>query len=151
MSWIEQEHQSRQRLPVTQARALERDKTKEEELPRIADEAERGMKPVEPIKFQPVHSPGLFEAEFAMREVWSEGGVGKDVIFHFWPWGLHTADVSGKARPAFKKGFAETLKQVFEKHYVSVEIRDDRDMGAYFVRLRGVGGQQFWFKLAVNA
>ena len=151
MSWIEQEHASRQRLPVTQERALELDKTKEEEHPRLVQEAERGMKPVEPIKFQPVHSPGIFEAEFAMRQLVSDGGIGRDVIFHFWPWGLHSADKTGAPRPGFKKGFREMLEQVFKKHYTQVEIRDDRDMGSYFVRLRGAGGAQFWFQIAVKA
>ncbi len=143
MPWIEQEHVSKKKLTVTTERASVLDKVKAETHPTIAAEAGRGAKPLEPIKFQPVRSPGIFEGEFAKRD--------HDIIFHFWPWGLHQADKEGVPRPAFKKGFKETMKLVLEKHYHRIEIEDDRDMGALFVSAPSAGGQQFWHQLAVRA
>ena len=145
MTWIEQEPKSRKKIDVTQERAQLLDKVKKEVLPPIAREAEQGDKRVEPLHFQPVKSPGLFEAEF--------GKVGTDIVFHFWPWGLHEADREGRPRPPFEKRFREELRaallDTFEAKFVT--IGEDRDMGAIFVKARTYGSKQFWFDLGRKA
>lgn len=153
MNWIEQEHASRRHLQVTEERALELDKTKQESYPVIAGEVGRGIKPLKEVRFQPVQSPGIFEAEFAQRDSTTDDGkISRDVIFHFWPWGLHAADKREEIRPSFRRGFKEALQKVMTSEYQGlVQIEDDRDMGAFFVRIRGAGGQQFWHQLAVKA
>jgi hypothetical protein len=153
MTWIEQEHSSRRQLPVTTSRAEELNNAKKATHHVIAGEADHGNKTVSPIRFQPVRSPGLFEAEFAQQDsLTDDKQISKDVIFHFWPWGLHVAEKEGKPRPAFKEGFRLRLQQVLCAGYRGpIQIEDDRDMGAIFVRIRGAGGQQFWHPIAVKA
>jgi len=144
MSWVEQEQQGRKKLTVTEERAALLDKVKAEALPPIRHEVANGDKPFEPIRFQPVRSPGLFEAEFAKKE--------DDVIFHFWPWGLHEAERSGKPRPPFSKNFRDVLQKAFKHSFgADAELSEDRDMGAWFVKVRGLGRKQFWHDLSVKA
>lgn len=155
MSWVEQEHETRKPINMTGEREALLEEVKKDNLPVIATEADRGMKSVEAIKFQPVHSPGLFEAEFAQRDtIDPETGrvESKDVIFHFWPWGLHRAEKAGQPRPAFPRHFHERLQIAMLSSYMdAAQIKDVREMGSYFVRARGAGGQQFWYQLAVQA
>lgn len=144
MNWVEQEHQSRTSIAVTDAREKILNEEKAKSFPVIAKETATGDKPVDPIQFQPVRSPGLFEAEFAKR--------GNDVIFHFWPWGLHEADRLGKPRPGFQPGFKRELQAVFTDQTGSqgLDIEDDRDMGAYFVKVKGLGAKLFWRDLSIK-
>lgn len=145
MAWVEQELKDRKRLAVSPERAALLNETKKEVHPIIVQEAARGDKPFEPLKFQPVKSPGLFEAEFAKKE--------SDLIFHFWPWGLHDADRNGTPRPPFSVQFRNymplALYEIFDKKFV--EIIEDRDMGSFYVKVKGFGGKQFWFDLCVKA
>lgn len=143
MSWTEQEQQTRRPLVVTAEKAELLDRVKRESHPIITHEAALGDKGVAAIEFQPVKSPGIFEAEFAKK--------GDDVIFHFWPWGLHAAERSGKPRPPFQKDFYDALIMsvafVYERN---VEVSEDRDMGAWFVKASGAGQKQFWRDLAIK-
>lgn len=142
MSWVEQETQERKQLQVTPEREKQLDEVKNEVHPAIVREAAQGDKPFEPIRFQPVKSPGLFEAEFAKKE--------SDLVFHFWPWGLHAADRGDQPRPPFTKDFRPqltcALHDVFDSNKVT--IKEDRDMAAIFVKVEGYGMKQFWFDLA---
>ena len=144
MNWVEQELKNRKPIDVSRERERVLDATKREVHPIIVQEASQGDKPFEPIKFQPVKSPGLFEAEFAKRDA--------DIIFHFWPWGLHEADRTGSPRPPFTAPFRSELKaameKVFDKRFVTID--EDRDMGAIFVKVSGVGAKQFWHDLGVK-
>jgi hypothetical protein len=144
MAWVEQELKERKQLSVTPAREKLLNEVKKGSLPTIAREAANGDKPVEAIRFQPVKSVGRFEAEFAKR--------GGDIIFHFWPWGLHAADREGTPRPPFTAAFRVALPAAFldefDKKLVSIE--EDRDMGAFFVKAEGYGKKQFWFDLATK-
>lgn len=143
MSWIEQEHQSRKKLTVTDEKQALLDKVKAETLPTIRQEASKGDKSVAPIRFQEVKSPGLFEAEFGLKE--------DDLIFHFWPWGLHIAERNGQPRPAFMPGFREALLAAVTATYsAGVDLQEDRDMGAFSVRVLGAGKKQFWYDLALR-
>jgi hypothetical protein len=143
--WIEQEQRDRKLLTVTPAREQELENTKKEVLPIIAGEAEQGMKPFETIKFQPVKSPGLFEAQFAKKE----GAI----IFQFWPWGYHAAEREGRPLPPFTKQFREklqpTLAKTFEDRFLRVE--EVRQMGAYYVEAATYGKKMAWFDLARKA
>lgn len=132
-------------MTVTTDRAALLDKVKTEVHPKIVREAKSGDKGIDPLRFQPVRSPGLFEAEFAQR--------GEDVIFHFWPWGLHQADKESRPRPAFPPGFKSTLSSVLTKAFApdAIKVEDDRDMGAIFVRVVGLGSRQFWRDLTIKA
>lgn len=145
MSWVEQELKNRKPIDVSRERERVLDATKREVHPIIIQEASQGDRPFEPIKFQPVKSPGLFEAEFAKKEA--------DLIFHFWPWGLHEADRNGTPRPPFTAKFRYELQsvmdQTFDKRFVKID--EDRDMGSMFVKIAGAGAKQFWHDLGVKA
>jgi hypothetical protein len=143
MSWTEQESKDRKKLEVSAERASLLDKVKKETLPTIKKEAATGDKPVEAIRFQEVKSPGNFEAEFGLQ--------GTDVIFHFWPWGLHAAERDGRPRPPFVQGFGHSLSLIMKKHFGRADMSEDRDMGSWFVRIPGLGAKQFWFRLSVQA
>lgn len=145
MSWVEQELKNRKKLVVSPERAETLNGAKKEVHPIIVKEASQGDKPVEPLRFQPVKSPGLFEAEFAKR--------GADLIFHFWPWGLHEADRTGQPRPPFSATFRSVMPAVLYKHFGTrfVHITEDRDMGSFFVKVDGYGAKQFFHDLAVKA
>lgn len=145
MSWLEQENETRKQHEVSKDRAVVLDQARDETLPVIQKEAAQGEVPFDPLKFQPVRSPGNYEAEFAKR--------GEDVIFHFWPYGYHEADRRGIATPKFKPEFLLNLRVVMISAYGAqrVEVSEDRDMGAWFVKAHGWGAQQFWFDLACEA
>lgn len=144
-TWVEQELKNRKQMDVSPTRAQTLDEVKKQVHPIIVKEAAQGDKPFDPLRFQPVKSPGLFEAEFAKR--------GPDLIFHFWPWGLHEADRTGSPRPPFGPKFRNelknTLEEVFDKRFV--HISEDRDMGAMFVKVDTYGAKQFWHDLGVKA
>jgi hypothetical protein len=143
MSWKEQELASRKPLNVDAAREKLLNDVKKEAHPIIIKESDAGGKTVVPVKFQPVQSPGIFEAEFGVKD--------GDLIYHFWPWGLHVADKSGRGRPAFKVGFGKALAEVMKDSYKNkAVIEEDRDMGAWFVKVVDGGKNQFHRKLAIN-
>ena len=144
MSWTEQEHKTRTSVPVSKDRASELDKEKASSLPTIQKESEEA-KPFDPMKFQPVKSPDIYEAEFANKN--------SDVIFHFWPWNYHLAEREGKTTPKFKSGFEAALRKsmavVFQEH--RLEFQRDDDVGAWFVRAKGWGENQFSRELSIKA
>jgi hypothetical protein len=119
--------------------------TKSELLPIAHKESLTGAKTIQPIDFQPVKSPGNYEAEFAVK--------GEDVIFHFWPWGYHEAERRGVALPRFKKNFAEKLNSSMAKTFGQhrIQISEDPDMGAFFVKAVGFGINQFHRELCIEA
>lgn len=144
MNWVEHESKNRKDLKVTSERAALLDKVKAEALPPIRREAANGDKSVQPVRFQPVKSPGIFEAEFGEKD--------GNVIFHFWPWGFHEAERNGQPRVAFVVGFGNLLKKTMHKHFgTEIEVIEDRDMGSWFVKIPALGKKQFWFELAVKA
>lgn len=99
---------------------------------------------LEPIRFQPVRSPGIYEAEFGQK--------GDDVIFHFWPYGYHAADSAGRALPRFPKIFESVLERAMVSSYGEgrFEIINDKDMGAWFARAKGWGTSMFARETAVK-
>lgn len=145
MAWREREVETGKEEVVGLDRTRELNEARDQALPAMLKEAEIGKKPFIPVRFQPVRSPGLYEAEFAKRD--------NDVIFHFWPYGYHEADRKNLAAPKFPKDFqaklSESMNSAFGPHRVSV--KNDLDMGAFFVCATGWGIQQFWFDLAVKA
>jgi hypothetical protein len=144
MNWSERETDSFKQLPVTPERIKELEKSRAEGQPVIEKEADRGQLPFNGIKFQPVKSPGLYEAEFAKKD--------KDLIFHFWPYGHHSAQRRGIASPRFPQAFAGSLATAMEKEFgKSVRIEFDRDLTSYFVRVEGWGERQFFRELAISA
>lgn len=140
--WLEKDQQTKE---IRRKSSKELDETRESSLPIVSKEADIGAPPFEPIKFSPVIGTDIFEGEFAVKN--------EDVIFHFWPHGYHAADAAGRTTPSFKKGFPETLKVVFEKEFGKgrIEIQDDRDMGALFVRATGWAANQFHREISVKA
>lgn len=146
MPWTEKDPKSANGThSATNERAQLLSKTKEEFLPIAAKEASSGDKGIQTVEFQPVKSPGTYEAEFAVK--------GEDVIFHFWPWGYHDAERRGETLPRFKKGFQASLAKAMSEAFDSkrVEIQDDPDMGAIFVKASGFGTNQFFRKLSIDA
>lgn len=143
MNWTAQETKTRTNIELSSEKAQELDKAKQEGLPVIQKESE-GTKPFEPIKFQPVRSPGIYEAEFGVK--------GKDLIFHFWPYGYHQAEKEGIRTPNFHRHFAEELPQAMKVSFnlAQVETKRDEDMGAIFVKVNGAGENQFFHELAVK-
>lgn len=144
MSWVAQDS-SRMPVAVDAQKKNEYDKAKAESLPAITKEAEGGVRPVEPVKFQPVRSPGIYEAEFGVKE--------KDIIFHFWPDGYHNADRDGRAIPAFKKDFLKNLTlsmhEIFHPNRITIE--EDKDMGAFFVKAHGWGENDNYREISIKA
>ena len=146
MPWIAQDTNSNHD-PVNTGpeRGKSLDDTKSELLPLAQKEAAAGAKPIQPIDFQPVKSPGNYEAEFAVKD--------DDVIFHFWPWGYHDAERRGTALPRFSKDFIEKLSASMAKTFGQhrLQVSEDQDMGAFFVKAVGYGTNQFHRKLCIEA
>lgn len=126
------------------AKAQELDKVRDELLPDLLHEADSGVKPIEPVRFQPVKSPGLYEAEFAMKD----GAL----IFHVWPWGYHEAQRLEQREPTFKADFEQTLRAALATNFrpTQSEFSFDGDMGAWFVKVVGYAESQYWFEHAVQ-
>jgi hypothetical protein len=142
-SWSATDSQ-RTSLSVDASKAAEYDKARDEGLPVVTKEAESGVKPVEPLRFQAVKSPGIYEAEFAKKE--------RDLIFHFWPWEYHKAEHEGRPTPAFKKDFyhhiTETAASIFGAG--RFELKDDTDMGAIFLQAFGWGESDGYRQIAIR-
>ena len=143
MNWVTSEQGSVGVASTEKSREYEDEKSVS--LPVIEKEADSGFKPFDPIEFQPVRSPGIYEGEFAAKD--------NDIIFHFWPDGFHVAQRSGKAVPRFKKDFEEKLSLTFKKHFgeTRVDIQNDPDIGAWFIKANGWGKNEFLFELCVKA
>jgi hypothetical protein len=144
MSWTEQDHKSKTVIPMTKEREQHLEQEKNSVLPIIQKESEE-TKPFDPMKFQPVHSPGIYEAEFAVKD--------KDIIFHFWPWGYHEAERSNKTTPRFPSAFENALKLAMYESFKPdrVSAHSDIDMGSWFVRAKDWGENQFSRELAIKA
>jgi hypothetical protein len=144
MSWLAK-NASNMPLEMTAQKEQEYDKAKAEGLPVVEKEAEGGVKPFDSVKFQPVRSPGIFEAEFGVK--------GKDLIFHFWPDGYHKSDRNEHTTPAFKRDFLQHLTKVmgdvFNKERILIE--EDRDMGAFFIKAHGWGESDSFRELSIKA
>jgi len=145
MAWLEKDVETNQVSEADAERSRLLNEVKKGSLPTIKREAGEGMKPFEQIAFQPVKSPGIYEAEFGVK--------GPDLLFHFWPHGYHLADAQGKSTPNFTQDFMPKLKKVMHETFEHnrVELKEDRDMGAIFVRASGWGDKQFHRELAVKA
>jgi hypothetical protein len=143
MNWVEQEADSRKKLSVTDARAKELDKSREAGVPVVAAEAKKTL-PFNSLRFQPVKSPGLYEAEFTQK--------GTELIFHFWPHGYHSAKRRDIAVPRFPKTFAEVLARIMLQEFSkTAEVSFDKEMGSFFVKVPHVGEKMFCRELAIAA
>lgn len=145
MSWTERE-QNESAKSASAERQDQLNAAKAEVLPIAQKEAASGKKGFEPIDFQPVKSPGNYEAEFAVK--------GEDIIFHFWPWGYHDAQDKSRALPRFRKEFSSFLAVSMEKAFGNpkrLQIEEDRDMGAYFVKATGFAINPFHRNLCIEA
>lgn len=145
MSWTSQDPETRVEIPVSKEQAFIYDEARREGKPIVEREAARGQMPLEPVKYQPVKSPGIYEAEFASRD--------GDLIFHFWPAGYHLAERTGLARPRFGPEFADALKKSMEEVFDAnrLEIDPTPENGSWYVKARSWGKTQFWFELATKA
>lgn len=142
MSWTERETDSFKPLALTAERVKELEQSRAEGQPVVEKEAEKGQVPFDGIRFQPVKSPGLYEAEFAKK--------GKDIVFHFWPYGYHSAQRSNTASPRFPSAFAEKLAEAMKKEFgTAVHVEFDRDITSYYVRVNGWGERQFYAELSI--
>lgn len=145
MPWVEKNQTTKQVQNADAQRADILSGERSASLPTIVKESEAGAPAFNPIKFQPVIGTGVFEAEFGTKD--------DDVIFHFWPHGYHVADAANRPTPGFLPSFPATLKSVMEEVFGKnrVDIRDDRDMGAFFVRANGWVKNQFYRQQAIKA
>lgn len=145
MGWFEENTNTRHRSEVSDAAKLQKfEEVKSECHAPILKEVDSGMKPFKPVRFQPVQSPGLFEAEFAEKD--------GDVIFHFWPSGYAEAVAKANTRPNFKATFLPSMEKGFEEFYDPHRLQAsfEPELGAYTVRAVGYGDQQFWKKKAID-
>lgn len=117
------------------------DMEKESGIPIITKEP--SSRPFDQVRPQPVIGDKTFEGEFFVK--------GKDVIFHFWPFGYHKADDLNKIPPRFNKKIESVLKSCFEKNIIryKVEISEDRDMGAWFVKIVNGSENLFYYDNAI--
>jgi hypothetical protein len=145
MSWLEKNTETNEVAAPNAAREQILDEARAEGLPTIKKEADAGVKPFATVQLQPVKSPGIYEAEFGVKDA--------DVIFHFWPSGYHAAERRGAAAPRFKDGFEAAVKKVmgdtFDPNRVAMDT--DPDVGALFVRAKGWGEAQFHRDLCIKA
>ena len=145
MPWLEKNSETNEVGKTDAARSKILDETREENLPVIKKESDAGQKPFTPVQFQPVKSPGIYEAEFGVK--------GSDIIFHFWPSGYHAAEHRGAAAPKFQAGFETQLKLVMAGIFDTnrIKIDSDPDVGALFVRAIGWADNQFYRDLCIKA
>lgn len=142
-TWKEKLANSRDVYDSDPERAKIFEMEKEKSLPIISRDLDK--KEFEPVRPQPVISKGIYEAEFSVR--------GKDVLFHFWPYGYHEADDLNKVPPRFHRGFQQVLRFAMEKVMSpsKVELSEDRDMGAWFVKVVGLADNPFHRELSIKA
>lgn len=142
MAWNSKLSSSSDIKPVDQAISREYDSITEKGMPVIGSESDR---PFEPVSPQPVISPGIYEGEFLVKE--------PHVIFHFWPYGYHEADDLNKVPPRFPRNFKDTLTKAMKEALspTELDVEEDRDMGAWFVRARGLSERPFFKDLAIKA
>lgn len=142
MTWEELDNEKKTRNYV-EKKAY--DEASAELKPVLEREEQQGAKPIEPLEFQPVRSPGIYEAEFAKKN--------DDLIFHFWPYGYHTAERAGIATPRFipefDTGLRKSFSDVFGAH--RIEVNRDEDVGAISIKAFGWGGNDSYRKLAIEA
>lgn len=143
MGWIAKDKDHKD-LNLTQEQMKELESAKSSSLPVIQKEVD-AQKPFQPMEYQPVRSPGIYDAEFGVKN--------DNVIFHFWPAGYGEADRSGARLPSFSKSFEPTLQKVLEDVFGSnrFEIHRDDDVGAVFAKVIGYGQNQFHRELAIKA
>lgn len=144
MNWVERNTENTA-SGVAAPKAAEFDEAKLQVMPVITKEAGRGEVPVQQVHFQPVKSPGIYEAEFANKD--------GTVIFHFWPYGYHQAERDGKPTPRFKPDFEKKLRAVMVPAFGerALSFEQDKDMGSWFVSAAGWGERQFYRDLAIKA
>jgi hypothetical protein len=144
MDWVEHNVESGKTKAAPAARAKVLDKVREEALPVIAKQAEKGQIPFEGVRRQPVRSPGNYEAEFLTK--------GTDLIFHVWPYGHAKAKRAGTAVPRFSSKFEgilrATMESAFGKNRIAMDY--DKDMGSWFVKATGWAEAQFARDLAIK-
>lgn len=145
MAWLEKDQTTDQIAEADAERAKLLNEVKKGSLPTIRKESELGAPPFKELELQPVKSPGIYEAEFGVKDA--------NVIFHFWPWGYHAADVAGRATPKFSKDFLPKLTRIMGETFdpKRVEIKEDPDVGAIFVKALSWGESQFHRELSVKA
>ncbi len=145
MTWLEQNQGTRTTSDADAERAALLSLVKKETLPVIHKEVDSGDKPFEPVKFQPVRSPGLFISEFGVK--------GADLIFHFWPYGYQEAERTGKVLPRFQKEFMSILKKILNETFDENRLlfADDKDVGAICVIAKGWGANHFFRELSIKA
>jgi hypothetical protein len=143
-NWSEQDTKSGTAIHVTPEKERLFNEVKAGTLPVIQREADGGVKPIKPVEYQPVRSPGRFEAEFGIKN--------DDIIFHVWPWAYHLAEKEGQTTPPFLAGTKDALnKAMGEIFYGKFELTEDFDVGAYTVVVTGWGAKQFARDLAITA
>jgi hypothetical protein len=145
MSWS-QKTKSNTVESVASTIAKEYDTVRDMSLPIFQKEADQhAAHALQPVDFQPVRSPGIYEAEFGVKY--------DDLIFHFWPWHYHQETNAGRTAPRFKKGFEEAVAAVMSKEFGAnrFEIKLDEDVGAIFVKCFGFGVTQFHREMAIKA
>ena len=145
MNWTEKDVQTDRVEVADTARSKLLDMVRKEALPTIQREASNGAPEFNPLEFQPVRSPGIYDGEF--------GSKGDDLIFHFWPYGYNQAASAKQRTPNFKPGFQKMLKFVMGETFGDkrVEIQEDKDVGALFVKALNWGQHQFRRELAIKA
>jgi hypothetical protein len=144
MPWTEEDQKTKNRFVVNDREKIEKlDKAVQEGLPVVLKENDQGAKPFLKLQFQPVKSPGIFEAEFGVK--------GDDIIFHFWPWGFAAAKTKGQVPPSFRSDFYKSMVKAMDQNFdpKRTEFVKDQEMG-YFVKARGYALHQFWKKLAIE-
>ena len=145
MSWLEKEVETNKVSRTDEARTKVLDAERDAGLPTMLKESDNGVKPLAQVQLQPVKSPGIYEAEFGVKNA--------DVIFHFWPSGYHAAERRGVAAPKFKQGFEAALRKVMGEVFdpARVVVEHDIDVGALFVRAKQWGEAQFHRDLCIKA
>lgn len=96
----------------------------------------------EPLNFQPVISPDIYEAEFAVKN--------EDIIFHFWPFGYKLAEESKHRLPKFSKIFLKNIETIMIAAFGPHRLEMAEELGGVFVRAIGWGSNQFARDIAIK-
>ena len=140
--WKEVETRSGKPVHVSIERSASLTEAKKVSAPVLEKEASEA-KTFASIKFQEVRGVDKFEGEFGVKA--------GDLIFHFWPDRYHEME-----RLSTSVHLPKTFLPVLTKSLTSefgdgrFEVSEDKDVGAVFVKVYGLGNDLFWRTRAVN-
>jgi hypothetical protein len=152
VSWKEKVFGLKDRNPteISGSKKIEYDNARETGIPRLEREWESvdtkvGGKPIDPIHFQEVIGPKIFEGEYGVK--------GEDIIFHLWPYGYQQSMDDNKFPPKFHKNFKDQLGKSLTKVFTTNTVDQENHqstMGSIYVCIRGGASGMFYKQKCID-